>query len=430
MKEKKNIDRLYQEKFKDFEAAPREDIWKAISAKLQEKEQKKPFIRPLWTRAAAVAAILTLIFIIGDWFSTPQTHQFVNQEKEEQKDIFQDSDTPNNISVAATNTEETFSAQTSGSKIAKGNLPVVPDTKKVSTASTLIASGLNKSPISEPHASLGLPELEHLVEEPKNKRRSIFEELATITPKEEDSNGEIRKLTISTQAAPIYYGNLGKGNFIDPQFNDNSSEGEITYSYGINVAYAVSDRIKIRSGISKVAMSYNTNGIAYHTAIDPSAISSINYNKGSDLQIIDTPAPIKGSTEPVPGAYRATVGDINSGSLNQKLGYIEVPVELQYNLIDKEFELNIIGGASTLFLDENLISINSHNLSTPLGEANNLNNISFSTNIGIGVDYNLSEKLKINLEPMFKYQLNTFNTPSVNYQPYYLGIYSGFRFKF
>lgn len=41
MKEQKNIERLFQEKFKDFEAIPPKDAWANIAAKLNEKKQKK-----------------------------------------------------------------------------------------------------------------------------------------------------------------------------------------------------------------------------------------------------------------------------------------------------------------------------------------------------------------------------------------------------
>ena len=61
MKERKNIDRLYQEKFKDFEATPREAVWKNIAEKLEEKEPKKPLILPLWFKLGGIAAALALI---------------------------------------------------------------------------------------------------------------------------------------------------------------------------------------------------------------------------------------------------------------------------------------------------------------------------------------------------------------------------------
>ncbi len=97
-------------------------------------------------------------------------------------------------------------------------------------------------------------------------------------------------------------------------------------------------------------------------------------------------------------------------------------------MIDKKVGFNIIGGASTLFLDENSISLKTTDFSTQLGESNQLNNVSFSTNIGLGVDYEISNSFQLSIEPMFKYQINTYNTSNVN--PYYFGVYSGFSFKF
>ena len=66
----------------------------------------------------------------------------------------------------------------------------------------------------------------------------------------------------------------------------------------------------------------------------------------------------------------------------------------------------------------------------PYWLANNLNNTSFSANFGVGVDYNISEKININLEPTFKYQINTFNNTSGDFQPFFIGVYTGLSFKF
>ncbi len=59
MSEKKNIDRLFQEKFKDFEANPAEDLWSGIEARLNEKKRKR--VIPLWWKLSGVAAV----FLIG-----------------------------------------------------------------------------------------------------------------------------------------------------------------------------------------------------------------------------------------------------------------------------------------------------------------------------------------------------------------------------
>ena len=41
MKEQKNIERLFQEKFKDFEAIPPQNSWDTIASRLNEKKKKK-----------------------------------------------------------------------------------------------------------------------------------------------------------------------------------------------------------------------------------------------------------------------------------------------------------------------------------------------------------------------------------------------------
>jgi len=118
------------------------------------------------------------------------------------------------------------------------------------------------------------------------------------------------------------------------------------------------------------------------------------------------------------------------GNLNQRMSYIEVPIELKYAVIDKKIGVNVIGGVSTLLLTENSLLLDSPALTTELGEATNINDLSFSTNIGLGIDYKLSDQLEFNLEPMLKYQLNTFSGNTGNFKPYSVGVYTGVSFRF
>ncbi|MFN2260629.1 MAG: hypothetical protein ABR595_01005, partial [Psychroflexus sp.] len=64
MRNSKNIDRLYQEKFKDFEASPSPELWKKLEAQLNDKNKRRKIL-PIWWKAASVAAILALFFSIG-----------------------------------------------------------------------------------------------------------------------------------------------------------------------------------------------------------------------------------------------------------------------------------------------------------------------------------------------------------------------------
>jgi len=92
--------------------------------------------------------------------------------------------------------------------------------------------------------------------------------------------------------------------------------------------------------------------------------------------------------------------------------------------------VNLIGGFSSLFLLNNSISLTAGDETTQMGEANNVNSINFSTNIGLGIDYDFTPKIKLNIEPLFKYQLNTFSEVDGSFNPFSIGIYSGLTFKF
>src|SRR5690554_3684888 len=75
MKEKKNVERLFQEKFKNFESHPPADAWGNIQKRLYPEVQKRKVI-PLWIKLSGVASVLVLgFFFIKSSFlqdSTPK----------------------------------------------------------------------------------------------------------------------------------------------------------------------------------------------------------------------------------------------------------------------------------------------------------------------------------------------------------------------
>jgi hypothetical protein len=445
MKNRKHIDRLYQEKFKDFESTPPEAVWKNISARLQNKEQKRGIL-PLWYKIAGVAAVLALLInFSNDFFNNKskinnQAFEAVADDNFGEISIASSAYTQNmnrSSKVLKALMKETKNLEANESSKAEyhrkniktnsfKNIPQAPNLIIVSKNSPDTLSNNNKlepqiaSIDQEIKPEIQLRDLPIPNSENKDEQAKITE--ITSSPK---------RVRISTTAAPIYYDSFGSGNTIDDQFENNEGRSEITISYGINFAYQISEKIRIRSGISKVDLSYNTRDIAFTAAVNPSALSGINYNGNIPNYRIENRSVrpfsnISASTE----FNRASLASPTAGYLNQKLGFIEVPLEIEYVIIDKKIGLNIIGGGSTLFLDENIISLKSSDFSTNLGEGNNLNKVSFSTNIGIGLEYDISPQFQLNMEPIFKYQINTFNNGTGDVKPYYFGVYSGFSFKF
>jgi hypothetical protein len=115
--------------------------------------------------------------------------------------------------------------------------------------------------------------------------------------------------------------------------------------------------------------------------------------------------------------------------LEQRFSYIEFPLEINYGVFQSpKFSFYLSGGFSTLFLTSNKIQLENEALSISQGEATNLNDLNFSLNLGTDIEYHLSEKWFLNINPSLKIQTQTFNKNSN--RPYLLGVSSGINYKF
>jgi len=247
---------------------------------------------------------------------------------------------------------------------------------------------------------------------------------------EKDQNAPERRWNITPNVAPVYYGAMGSGSSIAPDFSDNPKSGDVNMSYGLQVSYAIGKRLSIRTGLNNVDLSYSTSNIVIATGPVARALPSVDYGSQQTVVTALNSASLN-TNAPGNGFGEITLKSTGSEArLVQSINYYEVPLEVKYALIDSKFGFNLIGGVSTLFLGSNEVAVKSDNFSSVLGEANNLSNVSFSTNVGLGMDYKLSKSFIFNIEPMFKYQINPYSDSSVDFKPFYLGIYSGLSLKF
>jgi opacity protein-like surface antigen len=94
---------------------------------------------------------------------------------------------------------------------------------------------------------------------------------------------------------------------------------------------------------------------------------------------------------------------------NITANYIDIPIFLRVNLLSSDkFALYPSVAFNSLFL------INSKDQTTfednSVRESNYLNSLIFSGQFGLGVAYSLNEKMRIKLEPRFRYYLKGFDT--------------------
>lgn len=258
--------------------------------------------------------------------------------------------------------------------------------------------------------------------------KKLEELLQPKNEKEEAIAGtKVDRWQVTTNVAPVYLGSASKaGSAIDPQFASNGKSYNSSTSYGVGLNYAVSKRLTVRAGLNKLNLSYNTNDVMFFAAISPPTLDAINPNPiGSFIQVMNPAEAHEGLEN-----FELSIRDENMGVLRQEMGYYEVPLELSYKLLDRRFSISVIGGVSTLFLDQNSLSVQSPGMSARIGEANNLNQVHYSSNFGIGLRYRFLKSLELHCEPTLKYQINTFSGNDGNFRPYVVGVYSGLSFSF
>jgi len=270
---------------------------------------------------------------------------------------------------------------------------------------------------------------EQLVVKEEEEEETLLIEDVLANNKEKDEKESINRWQINPNVAPVYFNSLGEGSSIHEQLVSNEKSGLVNMSYGVNISYAINDKLSIKSGVNRVNLGYstndvivyeNTNGFLRNTDLFRNIKFSNDFPKLSFL----SEGNFSFAQSP------SVVPDKSMALINQEMTFYEIPLEVKYKLSDKKVAFSLVGGFSTFLLNDNTISYELNGEKTKLGEAANLNNVSYSANIGFGLDYNISKNVNLNLDPMFKYQINTFNNTSGSFKPYFIGVYSGINIKF
>ena len=125
-----------------------------------------------------------------------------------------------------------------------------------------------------------------------------------------------------------------------------------------------------------------------------------------------------------------SLGSPTSG-IEQHLDYLELPFNLRYTVVDRTFELQLVGGMSTNFLVNNYVSMQTSTGEEEIGYLSNIRTVNYSGNAGLGMIYHLGNNLNLMVEPRFRYFLNSVNDSSLpSTRPYSIGLYTGLNFTF
>ncbi|WP_019037244.1 outer membrane beta-barrel protein [Psychroflexus tropicus] len=448
MKPSKPIERLFQEGLKDFQESPSSKVWEGIEKRLDQKKKKR-LLPVWWLKAASVAAILAIFISIGTFYynsskSSMTVASSLNDNNSNSSNFnskslnirpakFSFSSVDRNLSTFNNAIDKKFAFQVSIESPSQKNVNPSAVTTSFSNTRAEEINRLQNSSISLQNksfiSSTLLGENKSTAKQSLNKK-SIFDVIAEEELVAEVSDTTVdRPWEIKPNVAPVFMNSFNGGNPLESSLQGKTSSNP-NVSYGVNVAYAINKKIKIRTGVNQVAMGYNTQDVLLSTSsFRPN--SSSNRNIKTDLIGEVTLMSASNNPAQVTNSAFGEATSLNSiGALSHELGFLEVPLEIQYAVVDRKIGIHLLGGASTYLLNNNEVFFEEAGRSSSIGEAQNINALSFSANFGVGMDYNFSKKLSFNLEPKFLYQINTFQSSASDFQPYFFGIYSGLKLKF
>ena len=223
--------------------------------------------------------------------------------------------------------------------------------------------------------------------------------------------------------------------------------GTISYAAGVQVGYRATRRLAIESGVffNKMGISIGAPGIkVFSNDLDFAAagpesagsrllavtntVGNIVSNSGEiyvNNYLLNASKEYSGMDAVFPEAVNADQG------IRQHLDYLELPFNLRYTLLDRDFKIQVLGGMSTNLLVNNYVTMESGGTTQEIGYLANIRSVNYSGNAGLGFVYHFLDQLSLSVEPRFRYYLNSVNDATLpSTRPYTFGIYTGINYFF
>lgn len=424
--EHKKLDNIFQKQLENLEIYPNENVWNTIESKLSKKKRR---VFPFWWFSGSVAAILVLGLLLYPSFvdETQKTNKHQNEIITTIPEI--KPKLKEKIDPIILNKEEDVLVSKKNNPIKNHKkikkLIIEKTQNNISNSKEFVKGILLSYRQIDKNMIYNNDKPSIIIQKSKNELKSKKLDLNNFSPK--NSRLKIKKTELKNWSVAPVFALLKSNSFTNTSpINENlanSTKGENTYSYGLQIAYKINQKWSIQSGIHLQEMSYSNNQINVSPSIQ-STLNETQFANGDSFSFLrNNINELNLSTD-----FINTVS--SNGNLNQNYGYIEIPVEVKYNFSrSSKFETQLVTGFSSLFLNKNEVILNTDSFSKTL-EVTNLNKINFSGNLGFDFNYLFDKNWSLNLNPMLKVQINTFNKNANGFAPFNLGIYSGVKYKF
>ncbi|MBN4048487.1 hypothetical protein JYU17_00785, partial [Flavobacteriaceae bacterium AH-315-O20] len=265
MLERKNIDRVFQESFKDLEIHPSKQVWNNIENSLNETNYKKTI--SLWQRLSGVAIILVLFLMGNILYNTSRLdNPTIKVSNIDTGDFnFNNNNTeiqnPKNI-ILVENKKTNKSKQNKKNPIYIKN----PNNKVIVTntdISTIYESIENKYIINKEDFIKEININNSIANNEANK----IEETLKLS--------DNKKWSVGPTVAPVYYNSLQSGSPLNDNLSNSAKTADDALSVGIRINYQLTKKIQLQSGVNKVELAYNTKNVNAYISTAKNARNNI-----------------------------------------------------------------------------------------------------------------------------------------------------------
>jgi hypothetical protein len=251
--------------------------------------------------------------------------------------------------------------------------------------------------------------------------------------------------SIGAMVTPAYYSSIDLSASDASSEVLNSEEPAFSYAGGLTFAYKLNSRFSVQTGINYSSIGRQIEGVnsysGYGKFLSSKGESQFGIRTSSgtitsnnnDIYLADNNSGAKVMSVFTRDAFDPVKNNLSyiSNSLSQNLNYVEVPVVIKYVLIDRNIDLKVIGGVSYNILVSNTAYSTSGGTKYYVGTTEGLSPVTLSSSLGMGMEYNFSARLSLNLEPTLRYYITPLGgMAGSSIHPYSIGIFSGISYKF
>lgn len=449
------IDELFKTQLGGFETAPSPEVWDRISNSMGIRKKKNRALL-IWSMSGAAA--LLLAFLSG-WF--------LANEGTNQSDLYAELD-----EIREQNAQQVVLKSAIDQNIQIAFNLTTPKHIEI----PVIIENSNVQILQNPEIDLMVSKEIHILQD----RMPTFPELIMNTETETfftDTDRAIiesnllalnsidedhdQSWAVGMKASPIYhFDNLVQSNmeYAAPEVavqNQMTTDYQTNVSGGVSLAYNATEKLSFISGVNYSAVSLTNGGVALsyagHNWLNDRFFADANTNKEiessdelnytnstvSNNLILNTQVGLanivlpEGATLASAKMNSLTPSIAQNYDFKQQARYVEIPMLMRYQVLRSKVGLHLLGGVNTNVLVDNAAQLKDQNETIANGKIEGLRPLTFSSSLGMGMNYEVTERVLVSLEPTLKIQLNSLNTQQFfNAKPYAFGVFSGISYQF